>query len=202
MQLLFLANEKLREDQRHQLDLENDLGALKSRFLAPEEFQITALEEPCSRYSDRQENPSEEEQTIPPLVAFQQLMAAMGSEKMVLPAPEELENVADLTSHVLPPKCCVLLMHRNLIPVAFKQKVLQVSNAVMQRSLQDRAMGPQQILAMLSGQDIRPFVVVEVSRENIVEDTARFLRQTDAAALHLPLKVRFAGEEGQDEGPK
>lgn len=188
MQLLFLANEKLQEDQRHQLDLENDLGALKSRFLAPEEFQITALEE----------------QTIPPLVAFQQLMAAMGSEKMVLPAPEELvfnkDFVADPTSHALPPKCCVLLMHRNLIPVAFKQKVLQVSNAVMQRSLQDRAIGPQQILAMLSGQDIRPFVMVEVSRENIVEDTARFLRQTDVAALHLPLKVKFAGEEGQDEG--
>eukprot|EP00438_Fugacium_kawagutii_P021325 Skav211656 [mRNA] locus=scaffold2752:62106:69870:- [translate_table: standard] len=65
---------------------------------------------------------------------------------------------------------------------------------------EDQAIGPHQILAMLSGQAIRPFVMVEVSRENIVEDTARFLRQADAAALHLPLKVKFAGEEGQDEG--
>ncbi|CAJ1427302.1 unnamed protein product [Effrenium voratum] len=42
--------------------------------------------------------------------------------------------------------------------------------------------------------------MAEVSRENIVEDTARFLRQVDAAALHLPLKVKFTGEDGQDEG--
>lgn len=30
----------------------------------------------------------------------------------------------------------MLLIHRNLVPVAFKQKVLQVSNTMMQRSLQ------------------------------------------------------------------
>ena len=191
MQLLFLANEKLREDQRHELDLSNDLGTLKGRFLGDDEFQISSLDD----------------ETIPPMVAFQQLMQATdmtGSAKMVLPSPEELvfdkAAVADPITTALPPRCCVLLMHRNLVPVAFKQKVLQVSNSVMQRSLQDQALGPQQILAMLSGQAIRPFVMVEVSRENIVEDTARFLRQADAAALHLPLKVKFTGEEGQDEG--
>eukprot|EP00434_Breviolum_minutum_P038590 symbB.v1.2.034239.t1/scaffold4387.1/size40302/3 len=181
MQLLFLANEKLREDQRHELDLSNDLGTLKGRFLGDDEFQISSLDD----------------ETIPPMVAFQQLMQATdmtGSAKMVLPSPEELvfdkAAVADPITTALPPRCCVLLMHRNLVPVAFKQKVLQVSNSVMQRSLQDQALGPQQILAMLSGQAIRPFVMVEVSRENIVEDTARFLRQADAAALHLPLKAR------------
>ncbi|CAK9039718.1 Probable E3 ubiquitin-protein ligase HERC3 (HECT domain and RCC1-like domain-containing protein 3) (HECT-type E3 ubiquitin transferase HERC3), partial [Durusdinium trenchii] len=188
MQLLFLANERLREEQKHELDLSND-QALKARFLGPEEFQISALDDA----------------TIPPAVAFQQLMqnTGMGTVK-VLPPPSELvfgqDVVADPKTGWLPPICCVLMMHRNLVPVAFKQKVLQVSNSIMQRTLQDQAVGPHQLLAMLSGQDVRPFVMVEVSREHIVEDTARFLRQADAAALHLPLKVKFAGEEGQDEG--
>eukprot|EP00913_Durusdinium_trenchii_P005438 g5069.t1 len=165
MQLLFLANERLREEQKHELDLSND-QALKARFLGPEEFQISALDDA----------------TIPPAVAFQQLMQNTGM------------GTATWQFRRQKPICCVLLMHRNLVPVAFKQKVLQVSNSIMQRTLQDQAVGPHQLLAMLSGQDVRPFVMVEVSREHIVEDTARFLRQADAAALHLPLK------EGQDEG--
>ncbi|CAE7257118.1 UBE3A [Symbiodinium natans] len=91
-------------------------------------------------------------------------------------------------------------MHRNLVSVAFKQKVLQVSNAISQQRLQEQAAGPQHILALLSGQAIRPFFVMEVSRDKIVEDVARVLRSAEAAALHLPLKVKFTGEDGQDEG--
>ncbi|CAJ1386283.1 unnamed protein product [Effrenium voratum] len=196
MQLLFLANEQLREDQRAELqNLSSDASGLRSRFLGPEDFQMTSLDE----------------ETIPPMVAFQQLtqvsglgMGVVSPSAQSLPSPSEVafgkDSVANPDTTWLPPACCVLLVHRNLVPVAFKQKVLQVSNTLMQRSLQDRATGPHQILAMLSGQDVRPFVMAEVSRENIVEDTARFLRQVDAAALHLPLKVKFTGEDGQDEG--
>lgn len=45
-----------------------------------------------------------------------------------------------------------------------------------------------------------PYLVLEVNRDNIVQDTMRqvsALRQND---LRKPLKVKFRGEEGVDEG--
>eukprot|EP00439_Symbiodinium_sp_Y106_P010420 s3092_g1.t1 len=64
----------------------------------------------------------------------------------------------------------------------------------------EQAAGPHHILALLAGQAIRPYFIMEVSRDKIVEDVARILRSAEATALHLPLKVKFAGEDGQDEG--
>lgn len=45
-----------------------------------------------------------------------------------------------------------------------------------------------------------PYLVLEVNRDNIVQDTMRqvsALRQND---LRKPLKVKFRGEDGVDEG--
>eukprot|EP00439_Symbiodinium_sp_Y106_P016408 s3092_g2.t1 len=117
MQLLFLANEKLRENQRSELDVfGSDDQALRSRFLGPEEFQISVLDD----------------STIPPHVALEQLiqvstmgMGMLAPSAKLLPPPSEQG-------------CCVLLMHRNLVSMAFKQKVLQVSNAISQQRLQDK----------------------------------------------------------------
>ncbi|OLQ13970.1 putative E3 ubiquitin-protein ligase HERC4 [Symbiodinium microadriaticum] len=196
MQLLFLANEKLRENQRSELDVfGSDDQALRSRFLGPEEFQISVLDD----------------STIPPHVALEQLiqvstmgMGMLAPSAKLLPPPSELvfgkDTVADAKTTWLPQSCCVLLMHRNLVSMAFKQKVLQVSNAISQQRLQEQAAGPHHILALLAGQAIRPYFIMEVSRDKIVEDVARILRSAEAAALHLPLKVKFAGEDGQDEG--
>jgi len=92
------------------------------------------------------------------------------------------------------------MVHRNLVPIAFKQKVLQVSNTVRQHLLQEQHLGPAQILALLAGHDARPFFQLLVRRQHIVEDTVVKLRGADKDGLRFPLKVRFDGEEGLDEG--
>ncbi|CAE8633475.1 unnamed protein product, partial [Polarella glacialis] len=195
MQLLFLANEKLRDEQSLELELYGASHAtLQHRFLRLSEFQISALDEA----------------TIPPQVAFQQLVQTpgcfglLGSTARWLPSLDEIvfgeASVLDPKTMWLPPGLCILLMHRNLVPVAFKQKVLQVSNSLKQRSLQDRNLGPLQILAMMAGQDARLCVLLQVRRECIVEDTVDFLHKVEPVQLHLPLKVQFVGEDGLDEG--
>lgn len=47
---------------------------------------------------------------------------------------------------------------------------------------------------------VRQFLVLHVSRENIVADTLRELSAVDANDLKKPLKVKFQGEEAEDAG--
>lgn len=197
MQVLFLANQRLKEDQSCQL---NDYGAshatLQHRFLRNEEFHITALNE----------------STIPPESVFGQLVNAFGIGKGAADIPSVNDIVFGSASHMgpdrnLPKKLCVFMTHRNLIPVAFKQKVLQFSNRAQQDLHFQQQMREQPIFlqqqfmaALMTGQAMRPCILITVRRDNIVDDTYAFLRQTEPQALHLPLKVRFLGEEGLDEG--
>lgn len=62
----------------------------------------------------------------------------------------------------------------------------------------------QGILLMLGGATtanaLSQFVVLNVTRENIVEDTIRELSQYGASDLKKPLKVKFCGEEAEDAG--
>ena len=44
------------------------------------------------------------------------------------------------------------------------------------------------------------YILLNVTRENIVEDTIRELTQYSSADLKKPLKVKFAGEEAEDAG--
>lgn len=44
------------------------------------------------------------------------------------------------------------------------------------------------------------FLVLEVRRDNIYNDTVQKLRAASPAALACPLRVKFEGEEGIDEG--
>ncbi|XP_050097648.1 probable E3 ubiquitin-protein ligase HERC4 isoform X1 [Anopheles aquasalis] len=44
------------------------------------------------------------------------------------------------------------------------------------------------------------FIVLNVTRENIVEDTIRELSQYGANDLKKPIKIKFCGEEGEDAG--
>ena len=48
MQLLFLANERLREEQRSELEANDQ--SLRARFLGPEDFQMSALDAPRLRH--------------------------------------------------------------------------------------------------------------------------------------------------------
>jgi len=191
MQLLYVANEQLREQQRSQL---SGHGASKAtmgnRFLQTSDFQMTALDQ----------------DTIPAHLAFEQLTQVLGPDLRDggLPRPTELlfneQWCFQKSSQSLPPKACVLMVHRNLVPTAFKQKVLQVSNTIKQHSLQERLLGPVQLLALLAGHDPRHFFRLPVRRQNIVEDTVNKLHQADPASMHFPLRVEFIGEEGLDEG--
>lgn len=59
------------------------------------------------------------------------------------------------------------------------------------------------LTAMLSPSQpgvIQQFLVLNVSRENIVSDTLRELGNVDANDLKKPLKVKFHGEEAEDAG--
>ncbi|XP_058054803.1 probable E3 ubiquitin-protein ligase HERC4 [Anopheles bellator] len=44
------------------------------------------------------------------------------------------------------------------------------------------------------------FIVLNVTRENLVEDTIRELSQYAASDLKKPIKIKFCGEEGEDAG--
>ena len=61
--------------------------------------------------------------------------------------------------------------------------------------------------SLLSGEQIVPVFPINVRRENIVHDTVRILSQgvqnsanAESGAFRLPLRVKFEGEEGLDEG--
>lgn len=43
-------------------------------------------------------------------------------------------------------------------------------------------------------------LLLEVRRSHVYEDTVRQLRAAPQAALHCPLRIKFTGEEGVDEG--
>lgn len=54
------------------------------------------------------------------------------------------------------------------------------------------------LMNMLGG--INQYLVLNVSRENIVDDTIRELYQCDSKDLKKPLKIKFCGEEAEDAG--
>lgn len=56
--------------------------------------------------------------------------------------------------------------------------------------------------AMLSSQPrvVQQFLVLNVTRENLVADTLRELSNLDSSDLKKPLKVKFHGEEAEDAG--
>lgn len=83
-----------------------------------------------------------------------------------------------------------------------KTLLLQTDQAIqMQRAV----MQAQQNLILASflrqePQDINQFVVFNVTRENIVNDTIREICMCNVQDLKKPLKVKFFGEEAEDGG--
>uniref|UniRef100_A0A7S1CPI5 HECT-type E3 ubiquitin transferase n=1 Tax=Bicosoecida sp. CB-2014 TaxID=1486930 RepID=A0A7S1CPI5_9STRA len=54
--------------------------------------------------------------------------------------------------------------------------------------------------AMFTGSGEQPYLILAVSRETIIQDSLAQLAAHDPSSLRKPLKVRFEGEEGIDEG--
>ena len=57
---------------------------------------------------------------------------------------------------------CSFMAHSNLVPVAFKQRVLQVENVLRQRLSQEQVLWPSAETC---------FCVIQVSRQNLLKDT-------------------------------
>jgi len=87
-----------------------------------------------------------------------------------------------------------------VLDAASKSKVLQIDSDLEQRARAQDAVLSRSMMMMDSAPS--PYLVLKVRRENIVEDAMQQLVQlsTSAETLKKPLKVKFVGEEGIDEG--
>ncbi|XP_031633255.1 probable E3 ubiquitin-protein ligase HERC4 isoform X3 [Contarinia nasturtii] len=83
-----------------------------------------------------------------------------------------------------------------------KTLLLQTDQAIQMHHAVYQAQQTMLLAMLFSNQptDISEFVVFNVSRENIVNDTIREICQCDVKDLKKPLKVKFLGEEGEDAG--
>jgi E3 ubiquitin-protein ligase HERC4 len=80
-----------------------------------------------------------------------------------------------------------------------KHTLLQTDQAIkMQTAMQEAA--ASNILTTFFGVPANVFIVLNVTRDNIVHDTIRELSHYNRDDLKKPLKVKFAGEEGEDAG--
>ncbi|EEY68879.1 HECT E3 ubiquitin ligase, putative [Phytophthora infestans T30-4] len=87
-----------------------------------------------------------------------------------------------------------------VLDAASKSKVLQIDSDLEQRSRAQDAVLSRSIVLMESSAS--PYLLLKVRREHIVEDAMQQLVHLSASAetLKKPLKVKFVGEEGIDEG--
>jgi len=108
--------------------------------------------------------------------------------------------------YVLPSKMRSFMANRNLVPVSYTRKVLQVENhhahVYLQHQIARRVAAD---LEVLPGHEIHIdpallFFILKVRREHILEDTTSALQRATPEDLRRQLKVVFEGEQGVDEG--
>jgi E3 ubiquitin-protein ligase HERC4 len=78
-----------------------------------------------------------------------------------------------------------------------KHLLLQTDQALQMHSAMQTAANN---ILTLFGAPANMYIMLNVTRENIVEDTIRELTQLTSSDLKKPLKVKFAGEEAEDAG--
>jgi hypothetical protein len=103
---------------------------------------------------------------------------------------------------MLPRRFCSFMAHSNLVPIAFKQKVLQVENVLRQRLSQEQVLWPESPL-VLGGSRVDPasfYFMLKINRQNILRDTFSEMYSASPVDLRRPLRVAFADEEAVDEG--
>ncbi|CAH2001547.1 unnamed protein product [Acanthoscelides obtectus] len=84
-----------------------------------------------------------------------------------------------------------------------KVQLLETDQALqMQKAMTDAAQSAfvSMFFSPNSQRATQQFLVLNVTREHIVDDTLRELSQVNAAELKKPLKVKFCGEEAEDAG--
>jgi len=110
---------------------------------------------------------------------------------------------------LIPRRFQSLLAHANLVPVAFKQKVLRAENAIAQHRNQQQALAGALFQGIAGGLlnggplilDMQSLVFqLKVRRSHVVQDTFDILKDRAPSDLRRPLRVHFSGEEGVDEG--
>ncbi|CAD7969393.1 unnamed protein product [Amoebophrya sp. A120] len=111
----------------------------------------------------------------------------------------------------VPRQIMSFIAHPHLCPTKYKQKVLEVQNAMQHELVAQRSMQQGLITALASG-NLDPHnltrdmlvalthFVLEVRRDNLVHDCFRELEKATEADLQRPLKIKFKGEEGLDDG--
>lgn len=118
--------------------------------------------------------------------------------------PTEVANEPDWSdaASMLPRRFCSFMAHANLVPVAFKQRVLQVENVLRQRLSQERVLWPQAEMVLGGGRaDPSAFYfMLSVNRKDLLRETFAQMYSASPVDLRRPLRVEFIGEEAVDEG--
>lgn len=89
----------------------------------------------------------------------------------------------------------------NLLIAHAKTLLLETDQYLQMHSAMATA-ASQNVISQLMrrGPTANVYIVLNVTRENIVNDTIRELAMYETADLKKPLKVKFANEEGEDAG--
>lgn len=123
--------------------------------------------------------------------------------------PYETFHVPEITEHFeirqdyiawcadLSPNSFYLCNYPFLFDAPAKHVLLQTDQALQMHNAMQTAASS---ILTLFGAPANIYILLNVTRENIVEDTIRELSHYTSADLMKPLKVKFAGEEAEDAG--
>ncbi|XP_075163815.1 HECT and RLD domain containing E3 ubiquitin ligase 4 isoform X2 [Haematobia irritans] len=87
-----------------------------------------------------------------------------------------------------------------LFNAAAKTTLLQTDQAIQMHHAMNTATSNSIFSFLTTGQPIQQFVVLNVTRENLVQDTLREIMKCNPNDLKKPLKIKFFGEEAEDAG--
>nr|XP_014095758.1 probable E3 ubiquitin-protein ligase HERC4 [Bactrocera oleae] len=87
-----------------------------------------------------------------------------------------------------------------LFNASAKTTLLQTDQAIQMHTAMQNAANSGILSLLTFGTPISQFIVLNVSRENLVQDTLREIMQYNQSDLKKPLKIKFHGEEAEDAG--
>ena len=109
---------------------------------------------------------------------------------------ESLDVMFDLGTFLRYPTKFCFSKYPFVLDVVNKAEILQIHNKIEMRDrLEQAAMD-----SLFGGGEISLFFVLNVNRHTLIEDSIMQIQIQDHSSLRRPLKVKFTGEEGVDEG--
>ncbi|XP_058461003.1 probable E3 ubiquitin-protein ligase HERC4 isoform X2 [Malaya genurostris] len=96
--------------------------------------------------------------------------------------------------------CFSLCNYPFIFNASSKTLLLQTDQGLQMHQAMQNAVNANFFAMLRSDMAVSQFIVLNVTRDNIVQDTLRELAQYTANDLKKPLKVRFHGEEAEDAG--